>query len=265
MDDDEKRRMRGEILEEVSALLREEFAADAWGRVQVEVLRAPDGEPMVAGIDVEEIVGDEQKVDEAFGGERARGLVPMLAKATEALCAIEDVDLEAVRGGTFVHLEGGFAWLPGLVRAPSPRLDGEREALVTAMRAKNEALRGRFSSDRIELDTHGRTLRWSLEGKTTATAEATLLGTFAYTPRTWAWAWSHPSLDEGMKRASAALTDAIEDRDLWEIATPVFPTDEPTAWLLAALVCERSDGQGVQRLAQSDGAAFVLVRNVVVD
>jgi hypothetical protein len=132
------------------------------------------------------------------------------------------------------------------------------------MRSKNDTLRARFASDGVELDLDARTLKWSLEGRPSATAEATLLGTFAHGPRTWAWAWSHPALAESAKRASAALTDAIQDRDLWEISTPVFPTDESTAWAIAALVCDRAKGEGVQRLAQADGALFVLVRNVVV-
>jgi hypothetical protein len=129
---------------------------------------------------------------------------------------------------------------------------------------KNEALRARFPSDGIELDVETRTLRWSYAGKITATAQATLLGTFARAPRTWAWAWSHPGLPDEMKRASSALTDAIQTRTIWEISTPVFATDEPTAWAIAALVCDRAKGDGVQRLAQEDGAVFVLVREVVV-
>jgi hypothetical protein len=264
MDDDEKRGLRKEILEEVGALLKEQLAAEAWGRVQVEVVRGPGGEAVVAGIDVEEIVGDEALVDEVFGGEPARGVVPVLAKATEALCAIEGVELEEVRGGTFVHHGEGFAWLPGLVRAPSPRLDRERDALVEAMRAKNEALRARFASDRIEVDVDAGRLTWWREGGATATAEATLLGTYAQAARTWAWAWSHPGLPQGAKRASAAIVDAIEERDLWELSTPVFPTDEATAWAIAALACDRGKGEGVQRLARPDGALFVLVRGVVV-
>jgi hypothetical protein len=266
MDEEEKRRLRADILADVGAILGEQLAADAWGRVQVEVVRGPDGEPVVAGIDVEEIVGDEARVDEAFGGEGARAVVPMLAKATEALCALDGVLLEDVRGGTFIHrIDGeGFAWLPGLVRAPSPALDDERDALLAALREKNEALRARFASDAIELDAEARTLRWSLAGRVTATAQATLLGTYSRAPRTWAWAWSHPGLPDEMKRASSALTDAIPTRGIWEISTPVFATDEATAWTIAALVCDRAKGDGVQRLAQEDGAVFVLVRDVVV-
>ena len=81
MDEEEKRRLRADILADVGAILGEQLAADAWGRVQVEVVRGPDGEPVVAGIDVEEIVGDEARVDEAFGGEGARAVVPTSARA----------------------------------------------------------------------------------------------------------------------------------------------------------------------------------------
>jgi uncharacterized protein DUF6882 len=256
-------RLRGEIVDEIGALLRDQLAANAWGRVLVEVVRAPGGEAVVAGIDVEEIIGDEALVDAAFGGNAARDLLPALAKATEALCALDGVELDDVRGGTFVRLqEERFAWLPGLVRAPSARLDAERDVLVQRLRERNAALRSRFAADRVELDVDALTLRWIAGGRRVGMAHATLIATFATAPRTWAWAWSNPTLTDGARRASAALTDALDERDLWEITTPVFPSDEPTGWMLAALICDRTAGEGVQRVATVDGALFVLLRNV---
>jgi hypothetical protein len=260
--DEESESLRREIVDDIGALLREQLAADAWGRVLVEVVRDLTGEPIVAGMEVEEIVGDEARVDEVFDGPEARALLPAIAKATEALAAIDDVALEDVHGGTFVRLEQGFAWLPGLVHAPSPRLDRERDALVARLREKNEALRARIASDRVELDVEAATLRWLTGDRVVGEARATLLGTFAQAPRTWGWAWSNPTVSEVARRASSALTDAIPERDIWEITTPVFATDEPTAWAIAALVCDRAAGDGVQRIAQQGGALFVLVSEV---
>ncbi|MDP9148588.1 MAG: hypothetical protein M3O36_01400 [Myxococcota bacterium] len=262
MDARETTRMRREILDGVGGLLRDELAAELWGRVLVEVVRGTNGAPLVAGIDVEEIVGDESRVDALFGGEKARAFLPTLAKATEALCALDGVVLEDVRGGTFVHLAPDFAWLPGLVRAPSVRLDRERDALVARLRAKNETIQTRFCADHVELDVEGLSVRWLHDGRPVGTAAATLLGTFAWGPRTWAWAWSNSSVPESARRASAALTDGLDDRDLWEIATPAFATDEPTAWAVAALLCERTNAEGVQRIARADGALFVLLRDL---
>jgi hypothetical protein len=260
MEATEAQRLRGEILDELAPLLYEKLAGDAWGRVLVEVMRGPGGEPQVAGIDVEEILGEESRVDAVFGGQEARAILPVLAKATEALCALEGVDLENVNGGTFVRFGEGFAWLPGLVRTPSLRFDRERDALVARMRDKNEKLRARFEADRVELDVDGLVLRWLAGVRAIGTARATLIGTFAGGSRTWAWAWSNPSAGEAVRRASAALTDALADRDLWEIATPAFATDEATAWALAALLCDRTNADGVQRVARDDGALLVLLR-----
>src|SRR4029077_3661501 len=159
---------------------------------------------------------------------------------TEALCEIEGVELEEVRGGTFVHFGDDFAWLPGLVRAPSLRLDRERDALMSSLLAKNERLQARA----IDM------------------ARTTPIGTFARAQRTWAWAWAHPNLAETARKAAAALTDALPDRDLWEITTPTFATDEPTAWLLAALICDRAGANGVKQMVRDDVALFVLVRDV---
>jgi hypothetical protein len=260
MDSVETHKLRREILSDLTPLLHDEFAADAWGRALVEVLRTPSGEIVVAGIDVEEIVGDETKVDAVFGGVAARALLPTLAKATEALCALDGVDLEDVRGGTFVRMDEGFAWLPGLVRAPSRRLDRERDALVALVREKNEALRARFDADRVELDVEGLRCRWLSGIRQIGVARATALGTFARAPRTWAWAWHHPSLAEPVRSACSALTDALDERDLWEISTPAFATDESTAWALAAYVCDRANADGVRAIARDDGILFVLLK-----
>ncbi|HXN30692.1 MAG TPA: hypothetical protein VN894_02480 [Polyangiaceae bacterium] len=261
MDATEAGRLRSEILNDIGHLLHDELVAGQWGRALVQVVRAPAGEPMVAGIDVEEIVGDEGQVDAAFSSGAARSLLPTLAKATEALCAIEGVDLDDVGGGTFVRLRDGFGWLPGLVRTPSLDFDRERDVLVARMREKNEALRARFAPDGVDLDVEASILRWLARERVVGVARATLLGTFARGPRTWAWAWSNPNAAEAVRKASAAFTDALAERDLWEIATPVFATDEPTAWALAALLCDRAKADGVHRMAHEDGALFVLLQD----
>ena len=96
-DDADARALRREILEDMASIFRDNLAADAWGRLLVEVVRARNGAPLVAGIDVEEVVGDESRVDQVFGGEAARAAVAVLSKAVEALCALDDVLLEDVR------------------------------------------------------------------------------------------------------------------------------------------------------------------------
>src|ERR1019366_6677668 len=147
MDEAEVRAMRREILDDVGAILREELAAGEWGRVLVEVVRGPDGAPVVSGIDVDELFGDEARVDETFGGEGVRGVLPVLAKAVEALCALDELDLDDVRGGTFVRMpDERFGWLPSLVRAPRQRSNGHRsrsrEGSVAGLRPRSDARAG---------------------------------------------------------------------------------------------------------------------------
>jgi uncharacterized protein DUF6882 len=262
----EAAQLRREILAELSPLLRGELVADAWGRAIVEVGRSPGGEPVVVGIDVEEIVGDEARIDAAFSEGTAREFLPALAKATEALCALEGVDLDEVRGGTFVHFEDQFAWLPGLVRTPSRRLDSEREGLMASMHHKNNQLQTRFAGvDRVELDVEAGILRWLApadNARAVGIASVVPIGTFARAQRMWGWAWGNPNIAETTRKASAALADAVLDRDLWEITTPAFATDESTAWLLAALICDRARAIGVKRMVNDDLALFVLVVDV---
>ena len=269
MDEAEARKLRREILDELGAILREDLAADEWGRLLVEVVPGPGGAPAVAGIDVDELFGDEARVDAVFDGDGVKAVLPVLAKAVEALCAIEGLQLEEVRGGTFVRLpQERFGWLPGLVRAPSARLDDERDDLVARLRAKNDAFHARFGrppDDRLGIDLAAGKIAWTVVERPPMTARATLIGTFAPSSRTWGWGSSNPHAPEAVRAPSAALVDAIEDRDSWEITTPVFPTDEMTAWTIAAFVCDRAKGDAVvcarDGEAIGEGLVFVLLRD----
>jgi hypothetical protein len=49
---------------------------------------------------------------------------------------------------------------------------------------------------------------------------------------------------------------------MWELSTPVFATDESTAWALAALVCDGLGGDGVFCGPEDDGLVFLLLRDV---
>ena len=266
MDDREGRAMRRDILSDVGALLREEMAADAWGRLLVEVGPAPDGTPTVANIDVEEVLGDDARIDAIFGGAGVRAVLPVLAKAVEALCALDGVELDDVRGGTFVRLEeGGFAWLPALVSAPTVSFDRERDRLLVKLRAKNDRLSEVHDfprGGRVAIDLVRERLTFARANGKTMQATAHAIGTFAPASRTWGWAGSNPHAPEGVKKASSALVDAIMERDMWELSTPAFPTDETTAWALAALVCDRVGGDGVYCASEPEGLAFVLLRSV---
>lgn len=264
MDEAEARALRREILADVGAILREELAADEWGRVLIEVVVGPDGTPAVAGIDVEELFGDEARVDAAFGGAGIQGVLPVLAKAVEALVALDHLDLADVGGGTFVRMpDERFGWLPSLVKAPSVRLDDERDDLVTRLRAKNDAFHERFGrppDDRLGLDLGAETVAWTVASRAPLRARATLIGTFAPKARAWGWGGTNPHVPAPVQRASAALIDAIEERDVWELSTPVFSTDELTAWAVAAFVCDRAKGDAVVCAPENDGLVFVLIR-----
>lgn len=264
MDDEAQREWRG-ILDDVGELLEEHLAGAEWGRLLVEVVPGPHGDPVVANIDVEEIVGDEARVDAVFGSPAMREVLPVLAKASEALCGLEGVDLEEVRGGTFVRLrEGGFVWLPALVHTPSSAFDAQRDAAVSALRTKNEGLGlayGQPSAGKVEADLAREVASIEIPGRAPLRAKATLIGTFVPAARTWGWGSSNPHLPGEVRAASAAIVDGIPDYGvMWELSTPVFPTDEATAWAIAALVCDRAGGSGVCCGREPEGSVFLLLR-----
>jgi hypothetical protein len=99
-------------------------------------------------------------------------------------------------------------------------------------------------------------------GRGLVQARPTLLGTFATAARSWAWGAYIPHVPEAVKRAAAAATDACADRSMWEISTPVFASDEGTAWAIAAVVCEAIGGDAVCCGVEEGGLVFLMLRDV---
>jgi hypothetical protein len=78
----------------------------------------------------------------------------------------------------------------------------------------------------------------------------------------WAWGGYSTSVPERARRESARLADSILERDMWELSTPAFAVDEPTAWAIAAVVCDRVEGEGVYCSRTDAGLIFLLLRDV---
>ncbi len=251
------------ILTELRGLMEAAFAWGAWGRMLVTVGAAPDGGVAVEDILVEEIFGDEEALDPIFTGPEARASLPALANAVLALCLLDGLDQEDVRGGTFLQTrDGGLAFLSGLVRAPSPFLDVRRVELVQALKEKNALLRERYgigAGAELVTDMESGSLEVHRGGQLVGVGEQVVVGSFALSSRSWAWGAHNPSLPEAARRRCADLLDALEDRRPWEISTPGFVTDEPTAWLLSALLAVEHDLDGVARLEARGEDGFVLV------
>lgn len=265
MDAEERTRLRGEILDELAPLLHERFAADAWGRLLIAVTRGQQGGGYrVAAVDVDDIVGDEAALERAFGGANRDDSLDALGAATEALAALAGVDLERAQGGTIVRLaEGGFAWLPGLVRAPSTafeaRRDGEVAELERCFRALPEPLR----SARVDLDAEaGRVRFFDAENRPIGEAKGLLVGSFSRRSFAWLWGWGHRDLPEPMRREVKDVLDNVVDRSIWEVSERQFGSDEPTAWALCALFCSESKAEAALRLTHPDGNVFVAVYDV---
>jgi hypothetical protein len=250
------------VLDEVLGMFRAAFAWGAWGRLLVSLSPNDAGSLVVDDVLVEEIVGDEGALDRAFGRDDARACLPALAAAVVALAMADGIDADRVTGGTFIMThDGGVAFLPGLVRAPSPSLDARREELVAGMRAKNAVLGERYgigAGAEIGADMKDGTVEVSRAGAPVAVGRQVVIGSFAARDRAWVWGAHNPSLVPEARARCAALLDGLADRSMWEIATPGFTTDEPTTWLYAALLTMEHDLEGVARVsAGSDG--FVLL------
>lgn len=250
---------RRDILDELAPLVDELMAGPVWGRALVRVGRRDDGSLRVENIDVEDIVGDERLLDDALGGPAIRPLLPVLARACDALCDTFDVDVDDVEGGTLLRQpDGALRFLPGLVHAPSDAFERLRDACLPAALARQDDLARRGVGERFDVDLE-RGLIVFPSGNTTITLRATLLGSWARASHTWAWVWANPSLDEHQKAPARALCDAVVDRTMWEVSTPQFACDEGTVWALAAVVTEGSGAIGLYRAPHPGGSVFLVL------
>ena len=253
------------ILADVFELLREHFALEAWGRLQIEIARHPDGDLRVADVQVEGIIGDEAVIERTFGSPAAAQLANVLGKAIEALAALEGVDVEATHGGTFIRVDDAagapvaVTFLPGLVTAPSPAFASQRAAVVAELKARAVELSERFGVGRdaaVAADVEAGRCEIQRGGQTVASSALTLIGSFSRPHRSWVWAAHNPTLPAAARRSCSQALDAMPDRSAWEVSTPGFATDEPTAWALAGWVA-RTRGWIALRLEVDDG--FIVV------
>jgi hypothetical protein len=251
-----------EILSEIRELFRAAFAWGTWGRLLVSVAPNASGELVVADILVEEVLEDEAALDAAFTSDDARASLPAIASAVVALCTLAGIPRESIDGGTFVQTHGGdVAFLPGLVRAPSPSIDARRDDLLGRLAAKNAVLKEAYgigAGADVAADMATGSVEISKNGVAVAVGEQIVIGSFASVERWWVWGAFNPSLEEAARRRSAALLDNLRDRAPWEISTQGFVTDEATAWLLAALLAVEHDLEGVVHVPAKK-AGFVLL------
>lgn len=266
---DEMKAAAEEILGELAPLFFEHMAAAEWGRILVSIApRAGEGY-RVTDIQVEDITGDEARIDAVFGGPDVYAMLPAIDHACEALCATEGVDPGDLDGCTFLRREGGqFAFLPGLVRAPSDGFEKLRGEHLGPALARQRELAERFGlGARFHFDLEAQRITFEgPRGEPVARARALILGTFSLRSRTWVWAWANPSLASQHQAAARDLCDRFPRRDLWEISTPQFASDEGTIWALASLVTALGDPagpdparRGVYRAPMDGGSVFLLL------
>lgn len=252
------------ILDELGPLLHEQLAAAEWGRLLVILGPGQDGW-RVHDLQIEDVEGDEARIEAAMRSDELGPLIGVLGTACEALCGLAGVDVGAVEGGTFVRVpSGGFIFLPGVVRTPSDAFLQLCDERVDATMERQRALSERQGvGDRYEVDLGASEMTFfGPDGRPTARARISLLGSFSDATRTWAWAWSNTSLPEGLQRRAQDLCDSFARRDLWELTTAQFATDLGSCWALASLFVVEHGAAGIYRVPQAPHHVFVLLDRV---
>jgi hypothetical protein len=263
----ERKLMRSQLLAEADELFRDHFAAGEWGRLLVFLQPHELGQGWtVSHMDVEEIFGDEHAVDKVFQSHEIFGFLPVVAELIHALASLDDVDLGYCTGATFLRIPEGLAWMPGLVRTPSSAFDTWLNEAIDRMQAMGEDLSRTYelaSYERSNVDIERGRITFYSQNRPNLLAHGRLIGTYSQLSHTWQWAWANQSLPAQLREAARRLCDALPQREMWEITTQQFATDEQTAWGLCALVVVNQQAKGVYRAPIADGALYWMVDEVV--
>jgi len=129
---------------------------------------------------------------------------------------------------------------------------------MRAHAAELEASVGLSGSAAATTDMVEGTVVFSTDGVDFARARQVVIGSFSRAHRSWVWGGDNPSLSPEARKRCKALLDSLPDRAPWEITTPGFPTDEPTAWALGAWVAHLGGLEGTFRVAAGSSGFVVL-------
>lgn len=261
MEDQEREVARKEILEGVAEIFLERLAANEWGRLLVHTQRDEDGALQVTDVDVEDIVGSEERVEQVFRAPDMQEVLPMLARTTEALTLLGETDPDAVQGGTFIRTGATtFGFLPGLVRTPSAAFERLRDTVLPIARARQDKLEAALAfAERYDVDLEVGKIVFEGEGQK-RTGDVVLLGSFSDVSCQFYWGYAHEGIPEPIQAKCRVLVDAVPQRDMWELTTKFFPSDLGTGTQLAMLVAQASGWDGVYASPQEGGTALMLVK-----
>lgn len=250
-----------EILDEVSELFLDQLAASEWGRLLVRTERDESGSLQVTDVDVEDIVGSEERVEQVFRSPGMHDMLPILARTTEALTLLRETDPDAVEGGTFIRTSATtFGFLPGLVRTPSAAMERLRDTILPLARDRQNALEAALGfAERYDVDLEAGVIDFEGGGKRRS-GQVVLLGSFSHVSCSFHWGYGHEGIPESVKAKSRVLVDAVPQRDMWELTTRFFATDTGTSLQLAMIVAQANGWDGVYSSPQEGGMALLLVK-----
>ena len=261
MEDQEREIARREILEGVAEIFLERLAANEWGRLLVRTQRDEEGNLQVTDVDVEDIIGSEERVEQVFRAPDMQEMLPLLARTTEALTVLGDADPDAVQGGTFIRLSPNtFGFLPGLVRTPSPAFERLRDTVLPMAHARQARLETALAfTERYDVDLEAGKIVFEGEGQK-RTGDVVLLGSYSDVSCQFYWGYSHEGIPEPIQAKCRVLVDAVPQRDMWELTTKFFASDLGTGTQLAMIVAQANGWDGVYASPQEGGTALMLVK-----
>jgi hypothetical protein len=132
------------------------------------------------------------------------------------------------------------------------------ERLQEGMKAKWKI--GQY--EHFDWDQQTGRIAFSSNGKVAVLAEIQFAGTFSKKSETWFWAWANSSIEERLRRESAAVAKFGRKEGFPSLVWEKWAADEEEAWRMTAVAARILGAEGAYR-TESDGVySYLLLKNI---
>jgi hypothetical protein len=150
---------------------------------------------------------------------------------------------------------------PALVGADQrPFVDRAVAELQTKMTVLDAV--AHISGARWDVDQDAGTITFQHKDGMQVLAPVQIIGTYDTKDGTWLWSWDNPSIEEPLRRASAAVMAYGEEHGISCLTTRKISCEESDCWEFTALAAKLDEAQGAYRGPAGRTYVFMTFGNV---
>jgi hypothetical protein len=121
-----------------------------------------------------------------------------------------------------------------------------------------------ISGARWDVDQDAGTITFTRNDGFQVSAPVQIIGTYNSKDGTWLWSWDNPSIEEPLRRASAAALTYGEEHDISCLTTQKISCAESDCWEFTALAAKLDEAQGAYRGPAGRTYIFMTFGNVQI-